>query len=226
MPEKETSGYLDQLKPYWEKRFQVEGKVWGDSPSVSARYALKIFQQAGSKTILVPGSGYGRNTRLFSASGFAVTGVEISSAAFQLAMEFDPSTRFFNASALDLSFLTDTFDAVYCFQVLHLLRQGERNLFIRECAGKVKPGGLMFFTAFSEKEPTFGQGNEVEKDTFESKPGRPTHYFTREDIMEHFKGFDLLETGIIEDPENHGGEAHTHILRYICLKNKNTSYIH
>ena len=207
------------MNEYWEARFQAEGKIWGDAPSRTAVYALELFRKAGVKTILVPGSGYGRNTKLFATSGFKVTGVEISPAAYKMALKFDPPSKFYNASALDLSFLEDKFDAIYCFNVLHLFREKDRKLFIKECAGRLNAGGLMFFTAFSEKEDSFGKGAQTEPNTFESKPGRPVHYFTESDLKAHFKGLKILKTGILEDPENHGAEgSHTHRLRYIYVK--------
>jgi hypothetical protein len=32
---------------------------------------------------------------------------------------------------------------------------------------------------------------------------------------------EIMETGITEDPEDHGGGPHTHILRYICVRANN-----
>jgi hypothetical protein len=69
---------------------------------------------------------------------------------------------------------------------------------------------------FSEKEPSFGKGRETELNTFESKPGRPVHYFTHDDLLSHFRGFNVLETGLMEDAENHGADGpHVHVVRYI-----------
>jgi SAM-dependent methyltransferase len=207
------------MNEYWDKRYQDEGRIWGDLPSRTAEHALELFRRAGVKEILVPGSGYGRNTRLFSMSGFEVTGVEISPQAYTMAQTFDTLSRFYNASALDMAFLTDRYDAVYCFNVLHLFREKERKSFLQQCVEKVKDNGLLFFTVFSEKEASYGKGQEVEKNTFESKPGRPVHYFTDRDLKAHFKKMDTLETDIMEDPENHGAEGpHTHRLRYIYVR--------
>ena len=77
----------------------------------------------------------------------------------------------------------------------------------------------MFFTVFSEEESNFGQGKEVEKNTFETRPGRPAHYYTEDDLLEQFKNFSIIEKGILTDPEDHGGKPHTHVLRYILLMN-------
>jgi SAM-dependent methyltransferase len=209
---------MNSGKEFWDKRFDEEGKVWGELPSKSAYQALELFRKYGVKSILVPGSGYGRNTRLFSSSGFDVTGVEISATACNLARQFDPASKVYEGSVLDMSFVPGTFDAIYCFNTLHLFRENERRLFIEECIKKLGESGLAFFTVFSEQEPSFGQGREIESNTYESRPGRPTHYFTEDDLKKHLRDFEIIETGIIEEPEDHGGQAHTHILRYIFVK--------
>ena len=162
-------------KEYWESRFKAEGKIWGESPSPSAHTALKLFLANNVKTVLVPGFGYGRNTKLFSASGLDVIGIEISETAYKMASQFDPRSKFYNGTVLDMSFDNRQYDAIYCFNVLHLFRQAERELLLQQCKGKLKDGGLIFFTVFSNEEPTFGQGMESEPNTFESKPGRPVH---------------------------------------------------
>ena len=70
---------------YWEGRYAAEGKIWGESPSQSAHDALKLFLANNVKSVLVPGSGYGRNTKLFSTAGLDVTGIEISETAYKMA---------------------------------------------------------------------------------------------------------------------------------------------
>ena len=94
----------------------------------------------------------------------------------------------------------------------------KRISMIQECANKLEDNGMMYFTVFSEKEVSYGKGKEVEKNTYESRPGRPAHYFTEDDLKEHFRYFQLVETGIVEEDENHGEGPHTHILRYICVR--------
>ncbi len=209
---------MNSNKKFWEKRFNEEGKVWGELPSKSAYQALELFRKYSINSILVPGSGYGRNTRLFSSSGFDVTSIEISGTACNLAKQFDPASKVYEGSVLDMSFIPGTFDAIYCFNVLHLFCENDRKLFIKECLGKLGEPGFVFFTVFSEEEPSFGQGRQVESNTCESRPGRPTHYFTEDDLRAHFRDFEVVETGSIQEPEDHGGQPHTHILRYVFAK--------
>ncbi len=207
--------YLQDMNGYWETRFTKEGKIWGDSPSRTAIHALELFQKYGVEKILVPGAGYGRNTKLFSSAGFNVVGVEVSEIALDLARQYDPRTTFLHGSYLDIVLGNEPYDAIYCFNLLHLFRENERKLFVRKSWSELKKNGLVFFVVFSEKEVSFGKGREIEKNTFESKPGRPVHYFTEEDLRKYFPGFSIIENAIVEDPENHGEQGpHSHMLRY------------
>ena len=213
------SEYIEDIKEYWDKRFEDEGEIWGELPSKTTQYALGLFRSANVNSALIPGSGYGRHTKFLSTYGFNVTGIEISSVACNLARNFDLLSRFYDASVLDMSFDISRYDAIYCFNVLHLFSENERCIFIQQCENKLNKGGLLFFTVFSEKESSFGEGREVERNTFESRPGRPAHYFTEDDLKTHFVKHNLVEMGIIEYPEDHGGKPHTHTLRYICVRN-------
>ncbi|MFX1457161.1 MAG: class I SAM-dependent methyltransferase [Promethearchaeota archaeon] len=206
----------DRNKTYWEDRFSKEGKIWGEFPSNSAIYALKLFKKYNIRDILIPGSGYGRHTKLFSDNNYNVVGVEISEIAIEMAKSFNPQTTFINCSVLKMDTIDDKFDAIYCFNVLHLFLKEYRQKLIRQCYNRLNPKGLVFFTAFSEDEPSYGQGKELESHTFESKPGRPTHYFLEEDLVNHFNEFKIIETDIIKEQENHGERGkHIHSLRYL-----------
>ncbi len=209
----------EHMREYWNGRFAREGAIWGDMPSRSAEYALELFQREGVRKILVPGAGYGRNTRLFSSAGFEVVGIEISEEAFRIAEEFDDRTKFYNRSVFDMPH-DDGYDALYCFNLLHLFLGSERVLLVSRCREKLREGGFAFFVVFSELEKSFGKGRRLEHNTFESKPGRAAHYFTESDLLGHFRDFRSIESGIIEDSENHGDEGfHRHMLRYIfCQK--------
>ena len=132
--------------------------------------------------------------------------------------QYDTETEVYNATVLDMSFIASKYDAIYCYNVLHLFRENDRKLFLRECLDRLKEQGLVFFTVFSDEEPSFEQGKEVEKNTFEIRPGRPVHYYSEDDLIEQFHDFNIIETGSMYDPEDHGGQAHTHILRYILAR--------
>jgi SAM-dependent methyltransferase len=92
---------MANYKDYSNTQFSKYNHIWGESHSKSAEIALALFRRHKVNKILVPGSGYGRNSKLFSTSGFDVTGIEISEEACALAQEYDPATKLYNGSFLD-----------------------------------------------------------------------------------------------------------------------------
>ncbi len=209
---------------YWNNRYSDKGKIWGTKPSRTAIYALKLFKKYNIIKILIPGAGYGRHTKLFSKNNYAVTGIEISEIVLNVAKEFDSKSKLVLGSVLDMPFNNEIYDAIFCYNVLHLLLRNERVLFIEKCYKQLRDSGFVFFSVFSEQENSFGMGTKIEENTFESKPYRPTHYFTEEDILKHFKSFTVIETNVIKEKENHGDlGSHTHKLRYIFAK-KNENF--
>ncbi len=207
------------MNTFWEERFRDEGRIWGDSPSRTATYAIELFKKAGVREVLVPGSGYGRNAEAFARAGFSVTGIEISTTAVNFARQNAQGIRYHHGSVSDMPFDDSVYDAICCFNVLHLFRKKERMEFLQKCRDQLKDGGVMFFAVFPEKEPGYGRGRMVEEHTFGSKPGREVHYYTTEDLVSGFQALEVLETGLMEDPEEHGAEGrHTHLLRYMYAR--------
>ena len=73
------------MTTFWETRYATEGAIWGHQPSKTVERAHTQFRQCGIQTLLIPGSGNGSNVRLFTDSGYDVTGIEISETALALA---------------------------------------------------------------------------------------------------------------------------------------------
>jgi trans-aconitate 2-methyltransferase len=233
------------MSDYWDSRFAAEGAIWGSRPSRTVEAAVEEFKKAGVRTVLVPGSGYGRNAEALALAGFEVTGIEISARALELAqgqggpkagaglrrLETNAAldaraqaphptlVTYLRGSVLDRLPAGRRFDAIYCFNVLHLFTEADRVRFLSICRSALADGGTLFFTVFSEREASFGRGREIEPMTYESKPGRPVHYFTEEDLRAHFASCSVTATGVVEDPEDHGTEGpHTHLVRYIVAR--------
>ncbi|MFX1502298.1 MAG: class I SAM-dependent methyltransferase [Promethearchaeota archaeon] len=201
---------------YWNSRFVDKGKIWGTEPSKTAKYALKLFKKYHIHKILIPGAGYGRHTKFFSLNNYEVTGIEISEEAINISKEFDLHSKLILGSVLDMPFNDEKYDAIFCFNVLHLLLENQRAFFLEKCYDQIQDNGFVFFSVFSELEDSFGKGPKIEENTFESKKGRPTHYFTEDDLLNHFKTFSVIETDIMEEKEVHGELGlHVHKLRYI-----------
>ncbi|MDD1715594.1 MAG: class I SAM-dependent methyltransferase, partial [Methanolinea sp.] len=170
------------MNTFWDDRFLQEGRIWGESPSKTARLACDLFRRDGVRSVLVPGCGYGRNAVYFHKNGFDVTGIEMSREALRLAEKDNPGITYHHGSVLDMPFGDRRYDAVYCFNVLHLFQKKDREIFVERCLDQLAEGGVMFFAVFSDQESSFGKGRRVEENTFERKPGRTVHYFSEADL--------------------------------------------
>jgi len=211
----------NEMQDYWDSRFLREGYIWSEKPSESAKYANRLFNKYDIIDLLILGIGYGRNSLPFLESGYNVSGIEISEAAIELLKKTDLSNKIkiFNGSILDMPFEDIKYDAIFSFNVFHLFNRKDRQTVIDKCKSQLKPNGLIFFTVISELESGYGDGIKIEENTFEKK-GKPVHFFTDEDLKQHFSKFEIIESDLIDEPEQHGKEGkHIHKCRYILALN-------
>ncbi|WP_040951423.1 class I SAM-dependent methyltransferase [Gorillibacterium massiliense] len=206
------------MSDYWDQRYQNEGMIWGETASPTADHARQLFAENGAKTVLVPGAGYGRNTRAFSAE-FLVDAIELSPDAIELARKFDPRTTFIEGSALDHA-TGKTYDGIYCYDLIHLFEQMERDSLTVNLIKHLGEKGLLYITCFSDEDANCGLGKETEPGTYEYKPGKLAHFFSEEDLRRHFAGLTIVETGSVDEVlTNLAGETHTYRLRYLVATN-------
>lgn len=114
---------------------------------------------AGAR-VLDLGMGQGRHALPLARRGCRVTGIDTSSVAVQTVADVAA------AEGLDLAvrrqdyrFLTDPevlWDAVLCFGLLPMLPVGEVGPLTERLRRWVKPGGLLFITAWHTDDPSFG----------------------------------------------------------------------
>lgn len=203
------------MKEYWNKRFMSEGLIWGEQPSETAYHAKELFLKHHIRTVLVPGAGYGRNTKILSDT-FEIDAIELSSEAVILARQWDDRSCFIEESIFDLSVTNKQYDAVYCYDLLHLFTKIDREKLILKCIEQLGQEGIYYFTCFSDEDAAFGKGMEVEKNTFEYKDGKLAHFFSEDDLKNHFKETNIIETGSLQENfEYSNGAIRTYKLRYI-----------
>lgn len=208
------------MKEYWDNRYQDEGFIWGDKPSSTAQYATVLFLENHVQTVLVPGAGYGRNAKLLSDS-FEVDAIELSPKAVLLARKMDNKTNYIEGSLFDLLPNDKKYNAIYCYDLLHLFTQLDRRRIIEACMGQLDRDGVYYFTCFSNEDAAFGIGEEIEENTFEYKKGKIAHFFTKEDLEDHFKNSEIIETGTINEYLEYSNRStRVYKLRYIFGKKR------
>ncbi len=204
------------MNEFWESAFRSNDKMWGEYPTDNSKNVLKLFQKNNIKSVIIPGFGYGRNAKVFYDEGLKVSGIEISKTAIERARKyFGNEVTIHHGSVTDMPFDKASFEAIYCYSLIHLLDKAERLKLIEDCYSKLKPNGLMVFVALSINDNRFGVGSEVEKNTFFSPNGLNLYFYDEAAIKEEFGKYNILEAKEINEPEENPKEKHWMI---VCKK--------
>ncbi|WP_066254048.1 class I SAM-dependent methyltransferase [Neobacillus drentensis] len=188
------------MTEFWESSFIENQMMWGFEPSDSAILTNDFFLEKKVKDILLPGTGYGRNAKVFIDNGINVTGIEISNTAIELARQNGLDINIFHGSVTDMPFDNKLYDGIFCYALIHLLNSREREKFISDCYNQLKPGGYMIFTTISKEAPMFGKGKPLGKDYFEIMEGVKMFFYDSDSIKQEFGNYGLIEISEIVEP--------------------------
>ena len=180
---------------FWEKSFVEKQEMWGFEPSNAAVLTKDFFVQKAVKNMLIPGIGYGRNAQIFSDNGIAVSGIEISKTAIEMAKKhYGTDLIIHHGSVTDMPFDQYRYDGIFCYALIHLLDSRERKKLITDCYDQLTGNGYMVFTAISKEAHTYGQGKFISKDRYEIFDGVKMFFYDRESIKAEFSEAGLFET--------------------------------
>jgi SAM-dependent methyltransferase len=188
------------MTEFWESSFIKNQLMWGFEPSDSAILTKDFFLEKKVKDILIPGIGYGRNAKIFIDNGIKATGIEISKTAIDLAKQNGLRMNIFHGSVTEMPFDHKLYDGIFCYALIHLLNNCDREKFINDCYNQLKPNGYMIFTTISKKAPMFGKGKQLGKDYFETKDGVKMFFYDSESIKQEFGKYGLMEISEIDEP--------------------------
>lgn len=179
---------------FWESSFIEKQEMWGFEPSKSAVLTKEFFVQKSVKNILIPGIGYGRNAQIFTENGMAVTGIEISKTAIEMARKhYGTDMNIYHGSVTDMPFDEYQYDGIFCYALIHLLDANERKKLISDCYNQLSESGYMVFTVISKEAHTYGQGKFVSKDRYEIFDGVKMFFYDRPSIHAAFDHVGLFE---------------------------------
>lgn len=191
------------MAEFWETSFKEKQEMWGWDPADSARRALELFKDNGFTKILVPGFGYGRNAKVFIENNFAVTGIEISETAVEIAnKEFDGKVKVYHGNVSLMPFDDNEYDGIFCYALIHLLSESERAKLLSDCYNQLRKNGYMVFVTISKNDFRFGNGKIIGEDLFEVWPGLNLFFYDINSINSEFSRYGLVEAKEIYEPEN------------------------
>lgn len=179
---------------FWESAFGEKQEMWGFEPAKSAVLTKDFFVQESIKNILIPGIGYGRNAQVFRDNGIAVTGIEISKTAIDMARKhYGTDMVIHHGSVTNMPFDQNQYDGIFCYALIHLLDSSERQKLIRDCYTQLADNGYMVFTMISKEAHTYKQGKFISQDRYEIFDGVNMFFYDRESIQAEFGNAGLFE---------------------------------
>ena len=182
------------MKEFWESSFIEKQTMWGFEPADSAIMVKDLFVENKITDILIPGIGYGRNTKIFLENGMNVTGIEISKTAIELArIQNRLDIPIHHGSVTDMPFDSKLYGGIFCYALIHLLNKRERKKFIDNCYHQLKPGGYMIFSTISKEDSLYAKGKAVSKDRFEVMKGAKLFFYDSDSIDREFKEYGLMD---------------------------------
>jgi SAM-dependent methyltransferase len=205
------------MNEFWESAYKGNDKMWGEQSTDNTKDVLKLFQGNNIKSILIPGFGYGRNAKLFYDHGFKVSGIEISKTAIERARKyFGEDVTIHHGSVSDMPYDNASYDSVYCYSLIHLLNPKERIKLIQDCHSQLVREGIMVFVALSTNDKRFGEGMELEKNTFQSAHGLNLYFYDEASIEKEFGKYNIIDLKEINEPFQNPNEKHWMV---VCKKN-------
>lgn len=209
-----TAEYAE-LQYGWEKAYQDQSSdapLWQDDPIPVIPQAVEFLQQRQVRTVVDLGCGDGRNLAALAEAGFTALGVDIAPTGLANARRVIKQRSFLlRSDATSLPLIDDSVDAVTCFDVFGQIQ--DPSDLIAEARRIITPGGLFVTNAFTLKDETYGEGEEIAKNTFAYKDTL-FRYYEEEEIRELFTDWTVHEIRSISwDDPPHGDfrpYAHKH----------------
>ena len=212
---------------YWEKRYATDGRLWGDGPSELARLAVARLRpavvaahdaNAPPLKLIDVGCGYGRDSRYLAAElDCRVLGLDPSPAAVAAARKarrpgLDVEYVAGDAASLAAAAQADRFDVAFAGNVYHLLSPGGRREFAAALAALARPGGLLFLSTLSPRDPQhYAVGEPVLGEERSWVEHVYLHFCTADELTADFSAFTVLDVEEWSYEEhNTGGVVHRH----------------
>ena len=221
---------IPKAAEHWERRYAVEGRLWGDGPSELARLAVARLSPAVAAggasgadappfAVLDAGCGYGRDSRYLAAElGCRVLGLDpapagVADARTQRSAGLEVEYRQGDAASLAREAgQAAAYDVAFVSNVYHLLGPIGRREFAAAVTALVRPGGLLFLSTLSPRDPQhYAVGDPVSGEERSWTDQVYLHFCTAEELAADFAGFEVLDLEERSYEElNAGGVVHRH----------------
>lgn len=147
----------------WQQFYKDDPRVLTAPASHCVYRAITFFRQYQCQIVLDLGCGVGRDTHVLASHMSLTIGVDRASAGLALTSSHQPSRThpmaFLCADARTLPFASESFDAIYCYGLLHEFvsecAPADVQQVLHEITRLLHPGGLFVLTVLAG-EPCHG----------------------------------------------------------------------
>ncbi|MDP4176906.1 MAG: class I SAM-dependent methyltransferase [Bacillota bacterium] len=182
------------------------------------QFVFRNFTRNEKTKVLDLGCGAGRHVYFMANENIDTYGVDISKEGISNAkktLEYAGLKATLKVAAVDeLPFEDNIFDGIVCYGVLYYCKKYEIKKAIEEIYRILKPSGKGILVVRNKKDYRFGDGKEIEKNTFIiqeedsnngafNENGMTMHFFEKDELQSLFSKFkNVFIDEIIETHEN------------------------
>ena len=197
---------LNQQSQHWEKNFSNKPEMFGLEPSLSAKKALKLFQEKKIDKIIEIGAGLGRDTIFFAKNSIHIIALDYSFSGIKVIKQKTKkgnlsnyvSTKHFDVRQ-KLPFEDNSIEACYSHMLYCMaLTSNELEKLNNEIQRVLKPGGINIYTVRNTNDGDFQNGIHISEDLYEND-GFIVHYFSEEKVHSLLNGFNNISLEKFEE---------------------------
>ena len=181
----------------WERIYREVGDLEFEVlPKI--KRATRVFKERHYQKILDMGCGTGKHCIFLAQKGFSVYATDISPSGLDIAKRKAgllklKNIHFRHHDMRSIPFPDNFFDAVICVWTIYHGILPEIFRTVNEIHRVLKRNGMVITDFLSIADSTYGNGKEIEKNTFVGAKAMeedvPHHYSTREEIRQLFSEF-------------------------------------
>ena len=187
---------LDQQSQHWESNFSNKPEMFGLNPSLSAKKALKLFQEKKISKIVEIGAGLGRDSIFFAKNSIHTTALDYSPSGIKVINQKtnkDDLSDYISTKLFDvrekLPFEDSSVEACYSHMLYCMaLTSNDLEKLNNEIQRILKPGGINIYTVRHINDGDFQNGIHRGEDLYEND-GFIVHYFSEEKVNSLLNGF-------------------------------------
>ena len=213
--------------PTWNELFSQEQHRWQDPHHTVVSFGAALTEQRAER-VLDLGCGAGRHVVHLTRLGFQVVGADISEKGLSVTQQrlagcdLLANLQLCDVTAIPLA--DGSVDAVVTLYVIYHNRLEGIQRTVQEIERVLRPGGLLLITLMSQRSHRYGDGEEIEPDTFlpttGADAGVPHHFFGLAGVLSLMEPF-RVSSLYLDEREEHTEDGRTQLhSHWVCVAHK------